>query len=113
VLSLFTEEIHEIVQRVARSEQWQLLIEQTGPKDLLSVKWVPEPQLQAVEPVLRELREALLAHYPAIDDLSREGLLEFRVLPCATTDLKLHPRSGKQLRVLDLRVYDVPLQEFV
>lgn len=113
VLSLFTEEIHEIVQRVAHSEQWQLLIEQTGPKDLLSVKWVPEPQLQAIEPVLRELREALLAHYPAIDDLSREGLLEFRVLPCATTDLKLHPRSGKQLRVLDLRVYDVPLQEFV
>nr|WP_033063980.1 AMP-binding protein [Pseudomonas sp. GM18] len=112
VLSLFTEEIHEIVQRVAHSEQWQLLIEQTGPKDVLSVKWVPELQLQDVEPVLRALREALLAHYPAIDDLSREGLLEFRVLSCATTDLKLHPRSGKQLRVLDLRVYDVPRLEF-
>ncbi|WP_408980334.1 phenylacetate--CoA ligase family protein [Pseudomonas sp. B21-048] len=111
VLSLFTEEIHEIVQRVAHSEQWQLLIEQTGPKDLLSVKWVPEPQLQTVEPLLRALREALIAHYPTIDDLSREGLLELRVLTCAATDLKLHPRSGKQLRVLDLRVYDVPPRE--
>ncbi|WP_413817484.1 phenylacetate--CoA ligase family protein [Pseudomonas sp. P9_31] len=112
VLSLFTEEIHEIVQRVAHSEQWQLLIEQAGPKDLLSVKWVPEPQLQTVEPVRRALCEALLARYPAIDDLSHEGLLELRVLPCATTDLELHPRSGKQLRVLDLRVYDVPSLEF-
>lgn len=108
VLSLFTEEIHEIVQHAARSEQWQLLIEQVGHKDLLSLMWVPEPQLQTVEPARRALREALLAHYPAIDDLSREGLLELRVLACATTDLKLHPRSGKQLRVLDLRVYDVP-----
>nr|WP_256348600.1 AMP-binding protein [Pseudomonas sp. PDM24] len=111
VLSLFTEEIHEIIQRVAHSEQWQLLIEQTGSKDLLSVKWVPEPQSRTVEPVLRALREALLAHYPAIDDLSREGLLEFRVLSCAATDLQLHPRSGKQLRVRDLRVYDVCSQE--
>lgn len=112
VLSLFTEEIHEIVQRVAHSEQWQLRIEQTGVKDLLSVKWVPELQLQPLEPVLHALREALLAQYPAINDLSREGLLEFQVLSCAATDLKLHPRSGKQLRVLDLRVYDVVPPEF-
>lgn len=110
-VSLFTEEIHEIVQRVARSEQWQMLIEQTGHKDLLSVKWVPAPQLQTVEAVRQALHEALVAQYPIIDDLSREGLLELRVLPCATTDLKLHPRSGKQLRVLDLRAYDVPPQE--
>jgi phenylacetate-CoA ligase len=111
VLSLFTEEIHGIVQRAARSEQWQLVIEQVGHKDLLSVKWVPEPQLQTVEPARRALREALLAHYPAIDDLSREGLLELQVQACAATDLKLHPRSGKQLRVLDLRVYDALPQE--
>lgn len=111
VLSLFTEEIHKIVLHAARSEQWQLLIEQVGHKDLLSVMWVPESQLQTVEPARRALREALLAHYPSLDDLSREGLLELRVLTCATTDLKLHPRSGKQLRVLDLRVYDVPALE--
>lgn len=111
VLSLFTEEIHKIVQRAACSEQWQLLIEQVGHKDLLSVMWVPGSQLQTVEPARRALREALLVHYPAIDDLSREGLLELRVLACATTDLKLHPRSGKQLRVLDLRVYDAPALE--
>jgi len=46
-----------------------------------------------------------MAHYPAIDLLNKDGLLEFQVSPCAVTDLALHPRSGKQLRVLDLRVY--------
>ncbi|WP_146114686.1 AMP-binding protein [Pseudomonas frederiksbergensis] len=113
VLSLLTEEVHEVVQRVAHSEQWQLLIEQAGHKDLLSLKWVPGSVLQTVEAIGQALLEELVARYPVIDDLSHEGLLEFRVLPCATTDLRLHPRSGKQLRVLDLRVYDAPSLESV
>ena len=65
----------------------------------------------ATVPVCRALYEALVEHYPAIEELSREGLLELRVLSCAVTALKLHPRSGKQLRVQDLRVYDAPLSE--
>jgi phenylacetate-CoA ligase len=52
-----------------------------------------------------------MAHYPALDHLNREGLLELRVLSCNVTDLKLHPRSGKQMRVLDLRPYDAPSLE--
>lgn len=111
VLSLFPDEISEIVQRIANSNQWQLLIENTGYKDILSVKWVPGAQQQNVERTLRALQEALVIQYPGIDDLSRDGLLELRVLPCAVTDLSLHPRSGKQPRVLDLRVYDTPLPE--
>jgi phenylacetate-CoA ligase len=57
------------------------------------------------------LYEALVAHYPAIEHLMQEGLLELRVLACAVTELKLHPRSGKQMRVLDLRIYDTPSPE--
>lgn len=111
VLSLFPDEISEIVQRIANSNQWQLLIENTGYRDILSVKWVPGPQQQNIEPTLRALQEALVTQYPGIDDLSRDGLLELRVLPCAVTDLSLHPRSGKQPRILDLRVYDAPSPE--
>jgi phenylacetate-CoA ligase len=77
----------------------------------LSVKWVPGPQQQNIEPTLRALQKALVTQYPGIDDLSRDGLLELRVLPCAVTDLSLHPRSGKQPRILDLRVYDAPSPE--
>lgn len=111
VMSLFPAEISEIVERIANSSQWQLLIENTGYTDILSVKWVPGPQQQSVEPMLRALQEALVMQYPDIDDLSRDGLLELRVLPCAVTDLSLHPRSGKQPRILDLRVYDAPSPE--
>ncbi|MHC8411064.1 phenylacetate--CoA ligase family protein [Pseudomonas sp. Hz4] len=111
VMSLFPAEISEIVERITNSSQWQLLIENTGYKDILSVKWVPGPQQQSVEPMLRALQEALVTQYPDIDDLSRDGLLELRVLPCAVTDLSLHPRSGKQPRILDLRVYDAPSPE--
>lgn len=105
VMSLLTNEIHHIVQRVTHSEQWQLRIERVGHKDLLSVHWVPEDGAHAIEAPSQALRLALMAHYPAIDSLNKDGLLDFQVLPCAVTDLALHPRSGKQLRVLDLREY--------
>lgn len=105
VMSLMTDDIHSIVQRVTHSERWQLRIEQVGHKDLLSLHWVPENAAQSFETLSQALRQALMAHYPAIDLLNKDGLLEFQVSPCAVTDLALHPRSGKQLRVLDLRVY--------
>ncbi|TPG84683.1 AMP-binding protein [Pseudomonas mandelii] len=111
VLSLLIDDIQQIVQRIAHNDQWQLLIEHDGYKDILSVKWVPSALSMATVPVCRALYEALVEHYPAIEELSRDGLLELRVLSCAVTALKLHPRSGKQLRVLDLRVYDAPSPE--
>jgi phenylacetate-CoA ligase len=108
VMSLFPSEIQAIVQRLTRSEQWQLRIEHVEHKDLLSVNWVPEPGAQDTEQMCHAMRQALIAQYPAIANLSHDGLLEFLVTPCAISDLTLHPRSGKQLRVLDLRVYTVP-----
>ncbi|MEO6677097.1 MAG: phenylacetate--CoA ligase family protein [Pseudomonas sp.] len=105
VLSLLTEEIHGIVQRLTGSDQWQLRIEQVEYVDQLSVNWVPDIGASAIEHLSIALRDALLAHYPAISTLSHDGLLEFQVKTCAATELALHPRSGKQLRVLDLRVY--------
>ncbi|QJI40384.1 phenylacetate--CoA ligase family protein [Pseudomonas sp. ADAK2] len=105
VMSLLTDEIHDIIQRMTHSDQWQLRIEQVEYKDLLSVHWVPEDGARNIEAQSLALRQALIAHYPAIDLLDQDGLLDFQVSPCAITDLALHPRSGKQLRVLDLRVY--------
>ncbi|WP_213938869.1 AMP-binding protein [Pseudomonas sp. dw_612] len=105
VMSLFTDEIQHIVQRVTQSDQWQLRIERAGYKDRLSVNWVPASGAQTISRLNLSLREALLAHYPAIDSINLDGQLDFQVVPCAATDLPLHRRSGKQLRVLDLRVY--------
>lgn len=104
--SLLIDEMLQIVQRVAGTDQWQLRIEHDGYKDIVSVKWVPDANAAATAPLCQALYKALVTHYPALEHLNREGLLELRVLSCAVTDLKLHPRSGKQMRVLDLRTYD-------
>ena len=110
-LSLLIDEILLIVQRIADSDQWQLVIEQEGVKDLVTVKWVPATPSTDTALIDNALHEALTAHYPGIVQLNHHGLLELRVEPSAITDLNLHPRSGKQMRVLDLRVYDSPSTE--
>lgn len=109
--SLLIDEMLQIVQRVAGTDQWQLRIEHDGYKDIVSVKWVPDANAVATAPLCQALYKALVAHYPELEHLNREGLLELRVLSCAVTDLKLHPRSGKQMRVLDLRTYDAQSPE--
>jgi phenylacetate-CoA ligase len=111
MFSLLIDEVLHMVRTVAGSDQWQLRIEQLGFKDIVSVKWVPCDQDVNTVAVSSALHEALVAHYPAIEHLTHEGLLELRVLSCAVTELKLHPRSGKQMRVLDLRTYDTPSPE--
>ncbi|MBF6039038.1 phenylacetate--CoA ligase family protein [Pseudomonas sp. P154a] len=110
-LSLLIDEILLIVQHIAGSDQWQLVIEQEGVIDLVTVKWVPTMPSTDTLPICSALHEALIAHYPGIEQLNRQGLMELRVAPCATTDLNLHPRSGKQMRVLDVRAYDSPSTE--
>lgn len=107
-LSLMIDEMSPIIARVAHSDQWQLQIEHDGYKDIVSVKWVPGAQSLASAAVCKSLHEALVAHSPDIEKLTRERQLEWRVQSCAVTELKLHPRSGKQMRVLDLREYAVP-----
>ncbi|MHC8394715.1 phenylacetate--CoA ligase family protein [Pseudomonas sp. LB3P93] len=110
-MSLLIDEMQQIVQRIADTDQWQLRIEHDGYKDIVSVKWVPDAKTVATAPLCRALYEALVAHYPALEHLNRDGLLELRVLSCTLIELKLHPRSGKQMRVLDLRTYDAPSPE--
>jgi phenylacetate-CoA ligase len=110
-LSLLIDEIQQIVQRVADTDQWQLRIEHDGYKDIVSVKWVPGARTLTSAPMCQALYAALVTHYPALEQLNRERLLELRVLSCPATELELHPRSGKQMRVLDLRTYDAPSPE--
>ncbi|MCU0121882.1 phenylacetate--CoA ligase family protein [Pseudomonas sp. B2M1-30] len=106
ILTLLIAEIGDIVQRIAHSEDWQLLIEQTGEKDLLSLKWQADTQTCDLAAKNRQLRTALLNHYPLIEQLESDCLLALRVTHCLAEDLSRHPRSGKHQRVVDLRVYD-------
>ncbi|WP_285415449.1 phenylacetate--CoA ligase family protein [Pseudomonas sp. efr-133-TYG-5] len=106
ILTLLIDEIGAIVRRIGDSEDWQLLIEQRGSQDLISLKWLPALAACDVARLNGHMRSALLAQYPLILQLENDRLLELHVTHCTATQLVRHPRSGKHLRVVDRRVYD-------
>ncbi|WP_439878808.1 AMP-binding protein [Pseudomonas prosekii] len=105
MISLVIDEIHAIIQQMAGSEQWQLRIEQVEEIDHLSVNWVSEHEASTAAEISQALYQAFVAKHPFITLLTEDGQLIFQVKPCDVASISLHPRSGKQLRVLDLRVY--------
>ncbi|WP_367253386.1 phenylacetate--CoA ligase family protein [Pseudomonas sp. stari2] len=108
ILTLLPDEIGDTVQRITRSDDWQLVIEQTGTKDVLTLKWAPDAVGPGSPESERMLRSALIERYPLISQLNADHLLDLRIDCCTVQDLTRHPRSGKRQRVLDLRVYNNP-----
>lgn len=109
LLSLIPSEIGAIVRHTVGSDDWQLMIEQTAHKDVLSLKWQPTTPLPpSDEDACRQLESRLAECYPLIKKLQADQLLELRIQRCTSEDLQRHPRSGKCLRVLDRRVYSPP-----
>lgn len=106
ILSLMPDEIGQLVKGSVGSDDWQLVIEQAGHKDVVSLKWVPTGQSPAMDEGNRALEDGLLEQLPLIEHLRAEQLLELHVRRCPIDELPRHPRSGKCLRVLDLRVYE-------
>lgn len=111
ILTLLTKTLGEIVQRCTGSTDWQLVIEHTGNKDLLSLKWVSVSATSTTADANRALRLALLEHYPLIEQLSADQLLDLHTLCCPAEALSRHPRSGKHRQVVDLRQYDSSRRE--
>lgn len=110
-LTLLPDEIGAAVLRIVGSDDWQLVIEQAGTQDILRLRWVADPTGAPPIDVKRMLHDALLEHYPLIEQLSADHLLALQIECCAARDLERHPRSGKRQRVLDLRVYDSACEE--
>lgn len=105
ILSLMPEDIGEMIRRSAASDDWQLAIEQVGHKDVLRLKWVASGQSPAMIQVNRALEAGLIERYPLIAQLQADQLLDLHIECSAFEDLPRHARSGKCLRVLDLRCY--------
>lgn len=106
ILTLLPLSIGQTVQRMTGSEDWQLVIEQDGTKDILRLRWVTDDLSAMGEQADRMLYSALIEDYPLIEQLSTGRLLELQIQRCTIESLLRHPRSGKQQRVVDLRVYD-------
>ncbi|WP_192564880.1 phenylacetate--CoA ligase family protein [Pseudomonas gozinkensis] len=106
ILTLLLQSIGQTVQRITGSDDWQLVIEQDGTKDILCLRWAPDDLSAEGEQVDRLLHRALIEDYPLIEALSTGHLLELQIRRCTIQSLSRHPRSGKQQRVIDRRVYD-------
>ncbi|UQS16505.1 phenylacetate--CoA ligase family protein [Pseudomonas sp. HS6] len=111
ILTLLPDEIGNTVQRITGSDDWQLVIEQVGTKDVLRLKWAPDAVQSTPFDTDRRLHSALIEHYPLIKQLNADHLLDMEIHCCTVQDLSCHPRSGKRQRVLDLRAYDTPPME--
>lgn len=111
ILSLIPSEIGAIVEQTVGRDDWQLVIEQIAHKDVVSLKWLSCSPSLSDEDADRQIESRLLECYPLIEKLQTEQLLELRIRRCTIEDLHRHPRSGKCLRVIDLRVYGPSAEE--
>ncbi|MCU0070330.1 phenylacetate--CoA ligase family protein [Pseudomonas koreensis] len=111
ILTLLPQRIGERVRQITANDDWQLVIEQEGSKDILRLKWAPDVLTPISTEADRLLHAALIEDYPLITQLSADHLLELQIQRCTLQVLSRHPRSGKQQRVLDRRVYDNPQTE--
>ncbi|MDD0972017.1 MULTISPECIES: phenylacetate--CoA ligase family protein [Pseudomonas] len=111
ILTLLPQTIGETVRRITGSDDWQLVIEQDGAMDILSLHWAPDALTPANAEADCTLHSALIKDYPLIEQLSADHLLTLRIRCCTVQELARHPRSGKRQRVLDRRVYNGSGQE--
>jgi phenylacetate-CoA ligase len=110
-LTLITDDIAAIVQRITGSDDWQLVIDQAGNRDVLTLKWRVDVTTADARSISAALRAALVEHQPQIAQLAAEHRLDLLVDGCSAADLACHPRSGKRQRVRDLRGYGAPSLE--
>ncbi|WDR35787.1 phenylacetate--CoA ligase family protein [Pseudomonas serboccidentalis] len=110
VLSLDTGHVGDLVQTIGNSDDWQLVIEQEGNKDLLSLRWVPALRTHDILLASSRLRSALIDQYPLIKNLHDDQLLDLQVIAFTNDELTCHPRSGKRQRIVDRRAYGAPCQ---
>lgn len=107
-LSLFPGEIDSILQKQFGSIPWQILLSRADGMDQLTLRMASGRHTRAATTEL--LRNALLTRYPQIAVAILQGQLRLTVDCCPTSSLRLHPRSGKLLRIVDERDY-APRQE--
>ncbi|WP_315850459.1 phenylacetate--CoA ligase family protein [Yersinia rochesterensis] len=99
--SLFPDEINTLISEQLGNCYWQLLIEQFGGCDNLTICIAFPGNSDNSEVLIRHLQK----RDASITSLMQHGQLVVSVQWCRQTDLKLHPRTGKLQRVIDCRNY--------
>lgn len=99
-VALFPDELAPTVQAHPGVLGWQWIVDRDDGRDRLTL------QLGCSNTSgdgLPALRESILAANPSVASLCDSGALSMRVLASCPDTLRLHRRSGKVLRIIDLR----------
>ncbi|MEO9385027.1 phenylacetate--CoA ligase family protein [Chromobacterium phragmitis] len=99
-LSLFPDELGAALSRQGELLAWQLQISRRLGRDCLRLLLAARAPLD-----LSALRQALLLQQPAIAALCAADQLRLELEQTAPAQMRTHPRSGKLMRVADLRDY--------
>ncbi|AUH53707.1 AMP-dependent synthetase [Chromobacterium sp. ATCC 53434] len=99
-LSLFPDELGAALDGQVELLAWQLQISRRQGQDCLRLLLAARAPLD-----LPSLRQALLRQQAAIAALCAAGELRLELEQVAPTAMRTHPRSGKLMRVADLRDY--------
>ncbi|WP_196766896.1 hypothetical protein [Burkholderia territorii] len=99
-LSLFPEELGEVLTEQYELLDWQLEISREQGKDCLKLLLAARALLD-----LAKIRLALLVSQPAIAEECVKKRLSLELCQTTLGQMRTHPRSGKLLRVVDRRNY--------
>ncbi|KVG87712.1 AMP-dependent synthetase [Burkholderia ubonensis] len=99
-LSLFPEELGQILNEQYELLDWQLEISREQGKDCLKLLLAARVLLD-----LAKIRLALLVSQPAVAEQCVNNQLSLELCQTTLEQMRTHPRSGKLLRVVDRRNY--------
>jgi phenylacetate-CoA ligase len=99
-IALFPDELAPMVEAHPGVAGWQWIVDRDDGRDRLTLRL---GCFTGKDEDLPALRDSILAANPGVASLCIDGALSIRVLASSPDTLRLHHRSGKVLRVVDLR----------
>ena len=100
-VTLCPDELAVHIKQVTGSQSWQLLIEQTGNGNQLTLRIAFPGDIAQAQALINRIKEG----DETFTKLEQLGQLTLSVQWCQQADLTLHPRTGKLQRIVDRRHY--------
>ncbi|WP_194791050.1 AMP-binding protein [Pseudomonas sp. UFMG81] len=99
--TLFPDDLAQLIEARLGRCQWQLLIEQAGGVDRVTLRIAHDADPQQAHDLIAQLQ----ARDSALSELVSQGALRIGIQWCRPADIVTNGRTGKLLRVIDRRSY--------
>lgn len=99
--SIYPDEIHALIAEQLGETPWQLLLEHADNSDSVILRIASSGSLTQAE----RLYHGLVGRDHALEEMIAARQLQIQIQWCQQAELVCNPRTGKLLRVIDLRAY--------